>query len=118
MNLKKSSFLFKTEVKKLLDIVINSLYKNKEVFIRELISNASDAAKKLHFESLTNHDLLEDNKNLKVNVVINKIDKIITIEDNCIGMNKKEVIENLGTIDKSGTKEFIERIKNSNNNTN
>jgi len=119
MNSEKSSFFFKTEIKKLLDIVINSLYKNKEVFIRELISNSSDAAKKLHFKSLTNHSLLEDNTKLEVNINVNKINKTITVEDNCIGMNKAEVLENLGTIAKSGTKDFIKRIENTvNNNTN
>ncbi|QJC31355.1 molecular chaperone HtpG [Enterobacteriaceae endosymbiont of Macroplea mutica] len=107
---------FQSEVKQLLHLMIHSLYSNKEIFLRELISNASDAADKLKFAALSNNDLYENNSLLKIQIQIDKKEKTLTIHDNGIGMSYDEVIENLGTIAKSGTKEFIESIKNNQNN--
>ncbi|QJC30525.1 molecular chaperone HtpG [Enterobacteriaceae endosymbiont of Neohaemonia nigricornis] len=109
---------FQSEVKQLLHLMIHSLYSNKEIFLRELISNASDAADKLRFQALSNDKLYENNTSLKIQIKINKTDKTIIISDNGIGMSYHEVIENLGTIAKSGTKEFIESIKNNQNKDN
>lgn len=106
----KKTFVFQTEIKQLLDIMINSLYQNKEIFLRELISNASDAIDKLKFESLKNQDLLKSDYDLKININLDKINKVISITDNGIGMTKEEIIENLGTIAKSGTKEFLKNL--------
>jgi molecular chaperone HtpG len=101
---------FESEVKQLLHLMINSLYSNKEIFLRELISNASDAADKLRFKALSNIKLYENDNQLKVQISINKKEKLIIINDNGIGMTRDEVIENLGTIAKSGTKSFIESL--------
>jgi molecular chaperone HtpG len=101
---------FKAESKKLMDLMINSIYTNKEIFLREIISNASDALDKLHYESLTNKDINIDKKKLEINIGLNKDAKTITISDNGIGMSKEELENNLGTIAKSGSEEF----KNSN----
>ena len=104
---------FQAETKRLLDLVVNSIYTNKEIFLRELISNASDALDKLHFESLTNRELLGDVENFEIFVVPDKDSKTITISDNGIGMTREEVINNIGTIAKSGTKAFLEKIRES-----
>ncbi|QJC35811.1 molecular chaperone HtpG [Enterobacteriaceae endosymbiont of Donacia sparganii] len=104
---------FQSEVKQLLHLMIHSLYSNKEIFLRELISNASDAVDKLKFKTLSNPDLYENNSILKVQISINKKQRLITIKDNGIGMTRKEVIENLGTIAKSGTKDFIKSLNDS-----
>lgn len=106
----KKTFIFQTEIKQILDIVINSLYKNKEIFIRELISNASDAIDKLKFEALKNQKLFEDAYDLNIKITIDKNEKTITVTDNGIGMSYDEIIENLGTIAKSGTKEFLKNV--------
>lgn len=98
---------FQTEVKQLLHLVIHSLYSNKEIFLRELISNASDAADKLRFAALSEPALYEDDPDLKVTVTFDKEARTLTIADNGIGMSRQEVIDNLGTIAKSGTKEFL-----------
>lgn len=102
--------VFQTEVKKMLDLLANSLYSNKEVFLRELISNASDAIEKLRFNSLQNADLLGDDPNLKVRVSFDSDAKTLTISDNGIGMTKDEVISHLGTIAHSGTAEFFNNL--------
>ncbi|ABF14114.1 molecular chaperone HtpG [Candidatus Palibaumannia cicadellinicola] len=109
---------FQSEVKQLLNLMIHSLYSNKEIFLRELISNASDAADKLRFLALAKPDLYEGNGELYVRIICNKEKRTITIIDNGIGMCRTEVIDNLGTIAKSGTKAFLETIdvKNSKNN--
>ncbi|PLK58680.1 molecular chaperone HtpG [Candidatus Palibaumannia cicadellinicola] len=101
---------FQSEVKQLLHIMINSLYSNKEIFVRELISNASDAADKLRFRALAQSDLYEGNGELSVRLICNKAKRTITIMDNGIGMRYDEVIDNLGTIAKSGTKAFLKSI--------
>ena len=101
---------FQTEVKQLLDLMVHSLYGNREIFLRELISNASDAEDKLRFEALQNDSLYEKDSDLKIKVEFNKDLKTITVLDNGIGMSRDEVIENLGTIAKSGTKQFFEAL--------
>ena len=106
----KETLGFQTEAKQLLQLMIHSLYSNKEIFLRELISNASDAADKLRFASLAKPELLEDDPNLKVTVDFDTRKKTITISDNGIGMNREDVIENLGTIAKSGTAQFLESL--------
>jgi len=98
---------FQAEVKKLLHLVTHSLYSNKEVFIRELVSNASDAAEKLRFESLSNSKLLKQDTELKIWIDIDKKARTITIRDNGIGMSQEEAINHLGTIAKSGTEDFL-----------
>ena len=109
-NNKKQTLSFQAEVKQVLQLMINNLYSNKEIFLRELISNASDAADKLRFEALANPDLYENDSDLKVWVDVNKDARTITIRDNGIGMNMDDAIQHLGTIAKSGTKEFLSKL--------
>src|SRR5690554_8028754 len=106
----KETLGFKTEVKQLLHLMIHSLYSNKEIFIRELISNASDACDKLRFEALQNDALYEGNSELAVHIDFDKEAGTLTIEDNGIGMNRDDVINHLGTIAKSGTAEFLSKL--------
>lgn len=106
----KKTLNFQTEVKQLLHLMIHSLYSNKEIFLRELVSNAADAADKLRFESLNKPELLENDAELKITITAQPEEKTITIEDNGIGMNEAEIVENLGTIAKSGTKAFFEQL--------
>lgn len=106
----KETLSFQTEVKQLLNLMINSLYSNKEIFLRELISNAADAADKLRFAALSDDQLLAADPDLKVHVSFDKKKKTLTIADNGIGMSRQEVIDNLGTIAKSGTKEFLNNL--------
>ncbi len=101
---------FQTEVKQLLHLMIHSLYSNKDIFLRELISNASDAAEKLRFEALSNGALYENDGDLKINISFDKDANTLTIEDNGIGMSRDEVIEHLGTIAKSGTSQFLSQL--------
>jgi molecular chaperone HtpG len=109
MNQKKT-LSFQAEVAQLLHLVTHSLYSNKEIFLRELISNASDACDKLRFEALDNNPLYEDAPNLEVRVSFDKDAGTLTVADNGIGMSQAEAIENLGTIAKSGTREFVSRL--------
>lgn len=102
---------FQAETKQLLDLMIHSIYTNKEIFLRELISNASDAIDKIRFESLTNHDLLEGDSEYEILINPDEATNTLTISDNGIGMTYEEVIENIGTIAKSGTKSFLEKLK-------
>jgi molecular chaperone HtpG len=102
---------FKTEVKQLLDLMIHSLYSHKEVFLRELISNASDAIDRARYESLTNSDILENDSSWKILISADKSAGTLTISDNGIGMSKGEIIEALGTIAHSGTKEFLAALQ-------
>lgn len=101
---------FETEAKQLLHLMIHSLYSNKEIFLRELISNASDAADKLRFEALSDSSLYADDPELKIKIEFDKEGKTITLSDNGIGMSRDEVIANLGTIAKSGTVQFLENL--------
>ncbi|MGH1472345.1 MAG: molecular chaperone HtpG [Cellvibrionaceae bacterium] len=101
---------FETEAKQLLHLMIHSLYSNKEIFLRELVSNASDAADKLRFEALSNGDLFENDPDLNIRIDFDKEAKTITITDNGIGMSREEVISHLGTIAKSGTSEFLQKL--------
>ena len=110
MTVKKETLSFQTEVKQLLQLMIHSLYSNKEIAIRELISNASDASDKLRFEALENSKLYEDDTELKINVDFDKEKGTITISDNGIGMNRDDIVNNIGTIAKSGTKEFLSKL--------
>lgn len=101
---------FQTEVRQLLDLMIHSLYSNREIFLRELISNASDAADKLRFEALQDDGLYENDADLKIRVEYNKKQKTISVIDNGIGMSRDEAIEHLGTIARSGTRQFLEAL--------
>jgi molecular chaperone HtpG len=107
---KKETLGFQAEIQQLLDLMIHSLYSNREIFLRELISNASDAADKLRFESLKDESLLEEDAELKIRVEYNKDLKTISVIDNGIGMSRDEVIEHLGTIAKSGTRQFLQSL--------
>ncbi len=106
----KETLGFQAEVKQLLQLMIHSLYSNKEIVLRELISNASDAADKLRFEALANNSLYENESELKIRVAFDKTARTVTISDNGIGMSRQEVIDNIGTIAKSGTKEFLNAL--------
>lgn len=106
----KQTLGFQTEVKQLLHLMIHSLYSNKEIFIRELISNASDAVDKLRFRALENPDLCEGDTDFKLTIEIDKVKRRLILNDNGIGMSEEEVIANLGTIAKSGTKEFLSSL--------
>ncbi|MFJ5444791.1 molecular chaperone HtpG [Methylobacillus methanolivorans] len=108
--LQKETLGFQAEVKQLLQLMIHSLYSNKEIVLRELISNASDAADKLRFEALANNSLYENDSELKIRVSFDKDARTVTISDNGIGMSREEVIRNIGTIAKSGTKEFFQSL--------
>ncbi|MGQ3889537.1 molecular chaperone HtpG [Legionella sp. CNM-1927-20] len=107
---KKQTMGFQTEVKQMLHLVVHSLYSNKEIFLRELISNASDALDKLRFLALANSSLYENDSDLKITIDYNEKLKTITVKDNGIGMSWDEAVENLGTIAKSGTKEFLNHL--------
>ena len=109
----KENFKFQAEVGKILNIVANSLYSEKEIFIREYISNASDACDKLRYESLQNREI-SHSKELKIIVSLSKKNKTISISDNGIGMDKEELINSLGTIAKSGTEDFIKKLEANN----
>ncbi|MEA3122545.1 MAG: molecular chaperone HtpG, partial [Paraburkholderia sp.] len=101
---------FQAEVKQLLQLMIHALYSNKEIFLRELISNASDAADKLRFEAIEKSALYEDDANLRIRVSFDKAARTVTIDDNGIGMSRDEAVSHLGTIARSGTKEFFAKL--------
>src|SRR5438132_13344422 len=101
---------FQAEVGRVLSLMINSLYSNKEIFLRELISNASDALDRLRFAALSDETLHENNTDLKIHIAYDKDASTITISDNGIGMSREEVIEHIGTIAKSGTQEFLRSL--------
>lgn len=106
----KETLGFQTEVKQLLNLMIHSLYSNKEIFLRELISNAADAADKLRFEALTDDALYENDSTLRIRLSYDKDKRTITVADNGIGMRRQEVVDNIGTIAKSGTRAFLESL--------
>ena len=108
--MQKETLGFQAEVKQLLKLMIHSLYSNKEIFLRELISNASDACDKLRFEALSDAALYEGDAELKIRVAYDKAARTLTLSDNGIGMSRNEVIENIGTIARSGTREFLDRL--------
>ena len=110
MSDKRETLGFQTEVRQLLQLMIHSLYSNKEIFLRELISNASDAADKLRFEALANPELLADDTDLGISIEVDKDARTLSVVDNGIGMSRDELIDNLGTIAKSGTAEFLQQM--------
>src|SRR5918996_1663882 len=106
----KETLEFQAEVNQLLHLMVHSLYSNKEIFLRELISNASDACDKLRFEALANEALFEDDTDLKIQVEFDEKARTVTVRDNGVGMSREEVIQNIGTIAKSGTREFFKAL--------
>ena len=110
MGAQKETLGFQAEVKQLLNLMIHSLYSNKEIFLRELISNASDACDRLRFEALNNTALYGDDGDLKIRVAFDKEARTLSITDNGIGLSRDEAIEHLGTIAKSGTREFFSAL--------
>ncbi|MFA8434931.1 MAG: molecular chaperone HtpG [Marinifilaceae bacterium] len=109
----KKKCSFQAETKELLNLMINSLYTHREIFLRELVSNASDALDKVHFQSLTDSELLGDDQELRIDIEVNNENQTLTISDNGIGMTYDEVTQNIGTIAKSGTKAFVEKLNES-----
>ena len=110
MGAPKETLGFQAEVKQLLHLMIHSLYSNKEIFLRELVSNASDACDKLRFESIANPELLEGGAELAIRVSFDKAARTVTVSDNGIGMSRDEAVQHLGTIAKSGTREFFAQL--------
>ena len=106
----KENLEFQTEVSQLLSLMIHSLYSNREIFLRELISNASDACDKLRVEALADDSLYEGNSDFNIEITFNEKERTLTISDSGVGMSKEEVVANLGTIAKSGTKEFFSKL--------
>src|SRR5579859_665519 len=111
------SYEFRAEVQQLLSILVHSLYTDREIFLRELISNASDALHRLQFEMLTNQDMIDPDADLAIHISVDKDAKIIRVSDTGIGLNRDEMIENLGTIAHSGAMSFLSALKEKGNNS-
>ena len=103
-------FEFRSEAQQLLDLMIHSLYSNKEIFLRELISNSSDALDKLRFEAISEPTLLDEDRQLGIRIETNADDRVLSLSDNGLGMTRQDMIDNLGTIARSGTKEFAQKM--------
>ena len=108
---RQESRAFEADVAKLLNLIVHSVYSDKEVFVRELISNAADACEKLRYEAIASPELLGDDPTLRITLLIDADNKCLTVEDNGIGMGREEMVQGLGTIAHSGTKAFLDRIE-------
>src|SRR5207344_278746 len=106
----KETLGFQAEVKQLLHLMVHSLYGNKEIFLRELVSNASDAADRLRFQALSDNALYGGDSDLRIRISFDKQARTLTVSDNGIGMSREEVVQNIGTIAKSGTREFFQSL--------
>ena len=113
MGTAKQTYQFKTEVQQLLKLIINSLYSNQDIFLRELISNASDAIDRLRFKAQTDPDILDGDGEFKIKITVDSDNRTIEIADNGTGMTHDEIMENIGTIAKSGTTAFLEVLEKS-----